>query len=658
MVAVLALVAGAVVGVVGARLGGETATGGGLADLAESRGLTGQQAEAALKTFVPPGEYDEYYIFSSGGHSGQILVIGVPSMRVLKEIPVFTPNAWQGYGYGTDQGNTVLEQGSDPAKNATDIRWGDAHHPALSETEGDYDGRWLYINDRANGRIAFVDLADFKTKQIFDIPNISTSHGGVFVTPNTEYAHISSMTPMPMTDNGYADLSEYNEKYRGVSTWMAIDQATGRFDLDRSFQIELPPYTQDLADAGKLTSYGWGFINSYNTERAVGGDAEGGDPLEIGAIAADYDYLHIINWEKAAQVVEAGNYVERNGMKMIPLQTAIDEGLLYLAPEPRNPHGVDVSPTGDYIVVSGKLDPNVTVFDFELIQQAIANEDFQGTDDYGVPILNFDSVVAGQVEVGVGPLHTQFDAEGNAYTSLFVDSAIAKWTLGPKAGVAEGEAFTLVETIPVHYNIGHLVTAEGDTVAPDGRYMVSLNKWSLDRFPAVGTLHPQNFQLIDLESEPLQILYDAPIGMGEPHYVQMIKADKLTSRLDVYPVGTDPLTMGKSEFAISAGEERIERNGDVVDVYISATRSHFTPDIIRVTEGDTVNLHITNIETAKDATHGFAVPQYNIEASIDPGEVVNITFTADRSGSFAFYCSEFCSALHLEMQGWLLVEPR
>jgi len=658
MVAVLALVAGAVIGVVGARLGGETATGGGLADLAESQGFTGQQAEAALKTFVPPGEYDDYYMFASGGHSGQIMVYGVPSMRLLKEIPVFTPDAWQGYGYGTDQGNTVLAGGTNADKNATELAWGDAHHPALSETEGDYDGRWIYINDRANGRIAMVDLADFKTKEIVDIPNVSTSHGGVFVTPNTEYAHISSMSPMPTTESGYADLADYNESYRGFSSWMAIDQATGHFDLENSFQIELPPYTQDLADAGKLTSYGWGFINSYNTERAVGGNAEGGDPLETGAIAADFDFLHIINWEKAAEVVEAGNFEVRNGMRVIPLQTAIDEGLLYFAPEPRNPHGVDVSPTGDYIVVSGKLDPNVTVFDFEKIQAAIEAQDFQGTDDYGVPILNFDSVVAGQVEVGVGPLHTQFDAEGNAYTSLFVDSAIAKYTLGPKAGVAEGDAFKLVETIPVHYNIGHLVTAEGDTVAPDGKYMVALNKWSLDRFPNVGTLHPQNFQLIDLDSNPLQILYDSPIGNGEPHYVQMIKTDKLTSRLDVYPPGTDPMTMTTSEFAVAAGDERVERSGNVVDAYISATRSHFTPDILRVTEGDTVNLHITNIETASDATHGFAVPQYNIEASIDPGEVVNISFTATKSGSFAFYCSEFCSALHLEMQGWLLVEPK
>jgi len=653
---VVALVAGAAVGVVGARLGGEAATGGNLADIAESRGLTGVQAESALETYVAPGEYDEYYMFASGGHSGQMHVIGVPSMRLLKTIPVFTPESWSGYGQGADVSETVLREGSNPDKSDP-LRWGDAHHPALSETEGDYDGRWLYINDRANGRIGMIDLADFKTKQIVDIPNSQTSHGGVFVTPNSEYAHISSMTPFSLTEDGYSDLDDYAENFRGVDSWLAIDPTTGKIDLDRSFQIELPPYTQDLADAGKLASYGYGFVNTYNTEMAVGGNAEGGEPLEIGSIKNDFDFLNIIDWKKAEQVVADGKFDVVNGMRMIRLQTAIDEGLLYFAPEPRNPHGVDVSPDGNYMVVSGKLDPHTTVYDIELIKQAIENEDFQGTDPYGVPILTFDSVVAGQVEVGVGPLHTQFDAEGHAYTSLFIDSAIAEWTLGEKSGVGADEAFKLVETVPVHYNIGHLVTAEGDTVSPDGRYMVALNKWSIDRFPTLGPLHPQNFQLIDLTSTPLQIMYDMPIGFGEPHYTQMIKADKL-SPLAVYPPGTDPLTMSTSEFAIVAGEERVERNGDVVDVYVSATRSHFTPDIIRVTEGDTVRLHITNIETTEDATHGFAIPGYNIQASIDPGEVVNIEFEAHRTGDFAFYCTEFCSALHLEMQGWLLVAPK
>jgi nitrous-oxide reductase len=659
------LAGGAAAGVVGARVGFGASSGGELSQIASDRGLSGDEAAAALKTFVPGGNeernYDEYFLMSSGGHSGQVFVFGVPSMRLLKVIPVFTPDSWQGYGYGTDQGNTVLGEGSDPAKS-NPLAWGDTHHPALSETEGDYDGRFLYINDRANGRIGMVDLRDFKTKQLYDVPNIQTSHGGCFVTPNSEYVHISSMSPSPVTENGYAPLSRYKEDFRGFSTWLAIDQDTGRFLLDKSFQIELPPYTQDLADAGKLTSFGFGFINSYNTEMATGGDLIDGvmDPsmaLEATATKNDYDFLHIIDWQKAEALFQGGSGLKRlNGMPVIPLSAAVSEGILHFAPEPRNPHGVDVNPTGDYICVSGKLDPNGNVYTIDRIKDAIAKQDYQGTDPFGVPILKLESVLEAQVELGAGPLHTQFDDKGNAYTSLFVDSAIAKWTLGPKAGHTD-DAFQLVQKLPVHYNIGHLVTAEGDTVNPDGRYMVALNKWSIDRFPPVGTLHPQNFQLVDIENDPMKILSDTPIGLGEPHYVQMIRRDKLKNVLTTYEPGTDPMTWSASPFATVAGQERIEREGTTLHVYMTAQRSHYTPDVVEANLGDTLQLHITNIEQTPDATHGFAIPQYNIEASIDPGEVVNIEVPLNRVGSFAMYCSEFCSALHLEMQGWLQVAP-
>jgi nitrous-oxide reductase len=652
-----ALVLGLVVGVAGARLGSQTAAGGSLADIANDRGLSGAEAEAALATFVAPGAHDEYLIFASGGHSGQMHVIGVPSMRLLKTIPVFAPDAWSGYGFGADWSMELLAEGSDPDQNEP-LTWGDTHHPALSETGGDYDGRFLYINDRANGRIAMIDLRDFKTKQIVDVPNMQSSHGGVFATPDTEYVHISAKTPSPIfLESGYAPLEEYAEHYRGVSGFLAVDNDTGRIDLERSFQIELPPYNQDLADSGKLASAGWAFINSYNVEMATGGIEDGNPPIETGAIAFDYDFMHIINWELAEQVVAAGKYEMVNGVRMIRLQTAIDEGILHFAPEPRNPHGVDVSPDGNYIVVSGKLDPNATVYTIDRIKAAIEAQDFEGHDPFGVPILRFDAVVEAQVLLGGGPLHTQFDNRGNAYTSLFVSSEVARWTLGPEAGVAQGDAFQLTEKISIHYNIGHLVTAHGDTVNPHGRYLVALNKWSIDRFTPVGTLHPQNFQLVDIDSPELRLLRDMPIGFAEPHYVQMIAVDKLADVWTVYPVATDPLTMETSDVATATGEERSERIGDTLHVYMTARRSTFTPDVIRARQGERVMIHITNIETARDATHGFAIPGYNIQASLDPGEVLSVELIADRSGSFAFYCTEFCSALHLEMQGWLLIEP-
>lgn len=648
---VAVLVAGAYV--YGARSSLKLAPLGEASTAAQARGLTAAEVTQAVQSYVAPGKRDEYAMFSSGGHSGQVLVIGIPSMRILKVIAVFSPEPWQGYGYGADWSQRILDEGSngngDPA-----LSWGDTHHPALSETNGEYDGRWLYINDRANGRIAMIDLRDFRVKQVLQVPNMMTSHGGVFATPNTDYVHISSKIPT-VWDGGYAPLEQYKEKYRGASTWLAIDKATGRMDLARSFQIELPPYNQDLADAGKLASDGWGFINSYNIEMATGGNMEGKPAIEAGASAKDFDFLHIINWKKAEEVVRAGKFVTKNGLRVIPLKTAIAEGLLYFAAEPRSPHGVDVAPNGQYIVVSGKLDPHTTVYSIDKIKKAIADKNFEGTDPFGVPILKFDAVVAGRVAVGNGPLHTQFDNQGYAYTSLFVESAVAKWSLG-EPYFAGDKAWKLVDKVPVHYNIGHLATAEGDTVSPDGRYLVAMNKWSGDRYPTVGPLHPQNFQLVDLTSPKLKVIYDMPVPNAEPHYAQIIRLDKIKA-WDVYPMGTDIRTMGKSPYFVERGKERVERKGTTVTVWMTAMRSSFRPDIIRVKKGDTVVLHISNTEKQKDATHGFAIPQYNIQTSVDPGETVTVRFVATKAGAFSHYCTEFCSALHLEMQGWILVEP-
>jgi len=482
----------ALVLVVGAYLVGKGSSSGLAAlteasQIAQTRSLTPADVTAAVRSFVAPGQKDEYYMMSSAGHSGQVLVIGMPSMRILKVIAAFAPEPWQGFGYGADWGEKILEDGANG--NGTPLTWGDTHHPALSETNGDYDGRWLYINDRANGRIAMIDLRDFKVKQIVKVPNIMTSHGGVFATPNTDYVHISSKIPTVWA-GGFAPLEQYKEKFRGASAWLAIDKTTGRIDLAKSFQIELPPYNQDLADAGKLASDGWGFINSYNTEMATGGNMEGKPAIEAGASAKDFDFLHIINWKKAEQVVAAGKFEMRNGVRVIPLKTAVAEGILFFAPEPRSPHGVDVAPNGQYIVVAGKLDPHTTVYSIDKIKAAIAAKNFEGTDPFGVPILKFDAVVAGRVAVGNGPLHTQYDDKGYAYTSLFVDSAVAKWTLGEPYFKGD-QAFKLVDKVSVHYNIGHLATAEGDTVSPDGKYLVALNKWSVDRYPVLGPLHPQ-----------------------------------------------------------------------------------------------------------------------------------------------------------------------
>ena len=624
--------------------GGAGATGD-IGDIAQARGLSQADISAALKTFVPTGKRDEYLLFASGGHSGQVLVIGVPSMRLLKVIAVFTPEPWQGWGFGAEETMNVLAEGK---MNNKEILWGDTHHPALSETDGDYDGQFLFINDKANPRIAVIDLRDFETKQIVVDELMVSNHGGAFVTPNTEYI-IEATQYAGLLDGSYAPLEEYEEKYRGAVTFFKFDRDAGRIDMDETFTMELPPYWQDLSDAGKGPSFGWVFINSFNTEMATGGVMKGNPPFEAGASQNDMDYMHLINWQRAAEVAaDPANTITIQGRAVIPIDKAVEAGILYLAPEPKSPHGMDVTPDGTRLVVAGKLDPHATIYSWAKIQQAIQDENFSGIDPYGIPILDFDSIIDGQVELGLGPLHTQFASNEIAFTSLFIESAVVKWSLSE---------MKVLEKLPVHYNVGHLAAAEGDTKSPDGNYVVSLNKWAIDRFTGVGPLLPQNFQLIDVTGDQMQLLYDSPIGIGEPHYAQMIKADKLDP-WEIYPqVGFSPGTMAPAVDPALAGSERIERSGKQVDVYLTAVRSHFTPEHIEVNRGDEVVLHITNIEQAHDATHGFAIDLYNINISIEPGESQIVRFTADEAGVFPFYCTEFCSALHLEMAGYLLVKP-
>lgn len=633
---------------------GQVNVNGDVNAIAKERGLTPADLVAAAKTYIPTGKYDEYVMFGSGGHSGQVLVIGIPSMRLLKVIGVFTPEPWQGWGF-SDETKEILQSGN----GGKELTWGDTHHPALSETGGDYDGEFLFINDKANARVAVIDLKDFETKQIIKNPLSLSDHGGTFVTPNTDWVIEGGQYAMPWSGD-YAPLSEYKEKYRGMITFWKFDRQKGRILPEKSFALELPPYWQDLSDAGKLVSDGWVFLNSFNTEMSTGGVEEGNPPFEAGASQRDMDYLHVINLKKAVELYNAGKTSKIKGMNVISLETIAQEGVMYFVPEPKSPHGVDVTPDGNYLVISGKLDPHVTIYNFTKIKNAIDEGKFEGKDDYGISIVNFDDAVETQVEVGLGPLHTQFDPNGYAYTSLFLESAVARWTLGGPFTEKHGrEPWALIDKISVHYNVGHLAVAEGDNVNPDGKYLVSLDKWSVDRFTNVGPLLPQNFQLIDISNPQvnMQLLYDMPIGLGEPHYAQIIKADKLKT-WEVYPeVGWNPGTQSKDPNGISPGAEKITHSGNTVEIWMSAVRSHYNPERVKVKKGNKVIWHVTNGERAKDATHGFGLPYYNFNLSIEPGETQTIEFVADRSGVYPFYCTEFCSALHLEMIGYFLVEP-
>ncbi|MEN3001949.1 MAG: Sec-dependent nitrous-oxide reductase, partial [Armatimonadota bacterium] len=539
-------------------------------------------------------------------------------------------------------------RGPDPAA--------DTHHPALSETNGEYDGQFLFIGDKANGQVAVIDLRDWETKQIVKNPVFDNNHGAAFVTPNTEYVVEVSQYGLPL-GNKYAPIERYKEEYRGLITFWKFDRKKGRIVPEQSFGIEVPPYWQDLADCGKAASDGWVFVNSFNAELATGGIEKGNPPFEAGVSQGDMDYLHIINWKQAEKLVRQGKFITINGFKVLPLKEAVAGGVLYFTPEPKSPHGVDVCPCGKHIVVGGKLDPHVTIYNIEKIKQAIANKDYEKLDPYGVPVLRFDATKEAQVELGLGPLHTQFDDQGYAYTSLFLDTAVARWTLGGCKYKAPEEPWKLVGKVQTHYNIGHLAVTEGDTVNPQSKYLVALNKWSVDRFVNIGPLLPQNLQLIDISQpgERMRLLYDMPLGIGEPHYAQIIRADRLKS-WEVYPeVGWDAHMQAKSPYATTKG--RIEVNGNTVTIYSTLVRSHFVPEHVKVKKGQRVVWHLTNLERTRDATHGFTLSGYGLSASLEPGETVTLEFVADKEGVYSFYCSEFCSALHLEMMGYLLVEP-
>ena len=276
-----------------------SAAGGELQKVMKARGLTENDVIRAAKTYLPTGGRDEYVVFSSGGQSGQIMVYGVPSMKILKYIGVFTPEPWQGWGYDDDT-KKVLAQGKYRGKQIT---WGDTHHPAISETNGKYDGKWLVINDKANPRLAVIDLEDFETKQIVVNPVFKSDHGGAFFTPNSEYILEACQYAAPF-DNNYHPIEEYKETYRGGITMWKFDGEKGRIAEKDSFTLELPPYMQDLSDAGKGASYGLGFTNSFNSELYTGGIEKGLPPFEAGCSRNDTDFLHVYNWKKLAELAK------------------------------------------------------------------------------------------------------------------------------------------------------------------------------------------------------------------------------------------------------------------------------------------------------------------------------------------------------------------
>ena len=526
-------------------------------------------SNAAEKVYVAPGEHDEFYAFVSGGFSGQLAVYGLPSGRLFKVIPVFSQDAEKAYGYNEE---------TKPMLNTSFgfIPWDDAHHPDISQTNGELDGRYVFINGNNTPRIAKIDLTTFETTEIIEIPNSAGNHSSSYVTDNTEYVVAGTRFSVPVPQRDMA-IKEYKGNFKGTLSFIKVDPKDGRMDL--KFQVLMPGFDYDKAHPGRGKSHGWFFFTTYNTEEA-------NTLLEVNASQNDKDFIAAVNWKKIEEYVNNGggkkmstNYAHNvydehthsatSTMKKEVLMVDPSEvpGAIYFLPTPKSPHGCDVDPTGEYIVGSGKLSANVTVHSFTKMLDAIENKKFAG-DAYGIPILNFEDVLAGSVEQpGLGPLHTEFDNEGNAYTSFFISSEIVKWKLG---------TWEVLDRQPSYYSIGHLMIPGGNSQKPFGKCVHGRNKITKDRRLPTGPEVSQSGQLYDISGDKKELLLDFPT-VGEPHYAAGIPAELVApNSKKIYK-----LEENKHPYAtLNEADTKVVRDGKTVHVYMTTIRSHFSPDNI------------------------------------------------------------------------------
>jgi nitrous-oxide reductase len=603
---------------------------------------------AATRVYIPPGKYDEFYNFVSGGFSGQMSVYGIPSGRLLRVIPVFSVDPEKGYGYSEETKPMLMTSHGF-------VPWDDLHHIALSETDGIQDGRWVFANGNNTPRLARVDLKTFRTAEILEIPNSAGNHSSPFITENSEYIVAGTRFSVPLDNsNGDVPISTYKQNFKGTVSFVAIDKTSGRMNI--AFQIKTPGINFDLARAGKGKSHGWFFFSCYNSEQA-------NTLLEVNASQKDKDFIMCVNWKKAEEYVKAGKgkkeavkyahniYDESKHMATSTIENEVlvldpkeCPDMIYFMPCPKSPHGCDTDPTGEYIVGSGKLAATIPVFSFTKIQAAIAAKNYDGDYD-GIPVLKYDAVLHGEVQKpGLGPLHTEFDDRGNAYTSFFVSSEIVKWNV---------KDLKVLDRVPTYYSIGHLSIPGGPTKKPWGKYVIAYNKITKDRYLPTGPELAQSAQLYDISGDKMKLLLDFPT-IGEPHYAEAIPANLIMKNsTKIYKIEDNQ----NPWVAKGDNNAKVERKGNEVHVYATSIRSHFTPDNIEgVKLGDIVYFHITNLEQDWDVPHGFAVKgANNAELLIMPGETQTLAWKPDRVGVFPMYCTDFCSALHQEMQGYIRV---
>lgn len=616
----------------------------------DTKGAQGALASnAAERVYVAPGKHDEFYAFISGGFSGQLSVYGLPSGRLFRVIPVFSQDPEKGYGYNEE---------TKPMLNTSHgfVPWGDSHHPDISQTNGELDGRWVFINENNTPRIARVSLKTFETEEIIEIPNSGGNHTSAMVTENSEYVVAGTRFALPIPQRDMP-ISEYKGNFKASLSFLKVDQKTGNMNI--AFQVRMPGFDYDIAHPGRGKSHGWFFFSTYNTEEAH-------SLLEVNASQNDKDFIAAVNWKKIEEYVAAGKGHKENvkyahNIWNDDTHTATSTmekevwvvnpedvpGAIYFLPTPKSPHGCDVDPSGEYIVGSGKLAASMTVHSFTKMIKAIEDKAFDG-EKYGIPILKFEAVNYGTIEQpGLGPLHTEFDTRGNAYTTFFISSEVVKWNV---------KDLKVLDRHAVYYSVGHLMIPGGNSRKPFDKYLVAMNKITKDRYLPTGPEVCQSAQLFDISGDKMELLLDFPT-IGEPHYAAGIPASMLEANSQkIYK-----LEDNKHPNAVkSEAKSRVVRKGNEVHIYMTMIRSHFSPDNIEgVKVGDKVFFHVTNLEQDYDVPHGIAVLGANTsEMLIMPGRTATLVWEPKEVGVWPFYCTDFCSALHQEMQGYVRVSPQ